>query len=81
LINFPQTAITRNPGDIFEAARRGPVAIARHERSTFVIMTYGRLERLDRLDSRWRHFIEEAPPELIDEAEAALNRFEAEGDA
>ncbi len=81
MATFRQTDITRNSGDVFEAARRGPVTITHHKRPTFVIMSFERFEQISKADSRVHHRIEDVPVALIDEAEAALDLYEAEGEA
>ena len=39
---FRAADLTRNTGDLFEAAAREPVAITKHRKPRFVVMSYDR---------------------------------------
>lgn len=43
---FPAGDLTRNTGDLFEAASVAPVAITKHRKPRFVIMSMDRFEAL-----------------------------------
>lgn len=81
MATFPSTDWTRKSGDIFEAARRGPVTITQHKRPAFVVLTYDEYQRLIAPESR-RHFtIENVPDAVFEKAQAALGRLEQEVEA
>lgn len=43
---FPAASLTRNTGDLFEAAAVAPVAITKHRKARFVVMSIERFEAL-----------------------------------
>ncbi len=43
---FPASDLTRNTGDLFEAATIAPVAITKHRKRRFVVMSMERFEAL-----------------------------------
>lgn len=43
---FPAADLTRNTGDLFEAATKAPVAITKHRKPRFVIMSMDQFETL-----------------------------------
>ena len=54
---FPASVLTRNAGDLFEAAAVAPVVITRHHKPRFVIMSVDHYETL----LRKRQGIEDVP--------------------
>ena len=77
---FSSTDWNRKSGDIFEAARRGPVTITQRKRPSFVVMSHEHFERLARKETRTHYTIDTIPDELFAQAEEALAKFEAEGE-
>lgn len=62
---FSSTDWNRKSGDIFEAARRGPVTITQRKRPAFVVMSYEAFQRL--LGQRQTAFtLEDAPDDVHD---------------
>ena len=51
---FTAADVTRNSGDVFAAAAAEPVAITRHRKPRFVVMSIERYEALTR-DSRFHY--------------------------
>ena len=45
---FPASSLTRQTADLFEAATRAPVAITKHRKPRFVVMSMDRYERLSK---------------------------------
>ena len=68
MIQFPATALTRDPASLKEAARRGPVAITEHKRLRFVLMSYEAYEAMassrELADPRHSYATAETPDEL-----------------
>lgn len=81
MATFPSTDWTRKSGDIFEAARRGPVTITQHKRPAFVVLSYDDYQRLIAPESRRHYTIESVPDDIVEKARAALDRLERESDA
>ena len=46
MMEFPATALTRDPATLKEAARKAPVAITEHKRPRFVLMSFDAYEKL-----------------------------------
>jgi prevent-host-death family protein len=80
MATFPSSDWTRKSGDIFEAARRGPVTITQRKRPAFVVMTVDEFERLTARDTRRHYTIDSLPDELFAKAEAEIERMKREGD-
>ena len=80
MTTFPSSDWTRKSGDIFEAARRGPVTITQRKRPAFVVMTVDEFERLKVRDTRRHYTIDSLPDELFAKAEAEIERMKREGD-
>jgi prevent-host-death family protein len=71
---FRAADLTRNTGDLFEAAAREPVAITKHRKPRFVVMSYDRLDELTRSATQRTYRIDELPPGLGGVLDAALDR-------
>jgi prevent-host-death family protein len=71
---FRAADLTRNTGDLFEAAAREPVAITKHRKPRFVVMSYDRFEELTRRPSQRAYSIDELPPDIGDLLDGALDR-------
>lgn len=81
MVTFPSTDWTRKSGDIFEAARRGPVTITQHKRPAFVVLAYDDYQRLIAPETRRHYAIENVPDVVFEKAQAALGSLEQEGEA
>jgi prevent-host-death family protein len=75
---FSSTDWNRKSGDIFAAARRGPVTITQRKRPAFVVMDYEEFQRLQSGDTRRSYTIDTLPDEIFKLAKAELERMEAE---
>ena len=71
---FRAADLTRQTGDLFEAAAREPVAITKHRKPRFVVMSFDRFEELTRGTSQRAYRIDELPPELGRALDGALDR-------
>ncbi|MCK8463524.1 type II toxin-antitoxin system Phd/YefM family antitoxin [Aliiroseovarius sp. CAU 1755] len=69
---FSSTALKQTLGDVLEAARQGPVAITRHKKPRFVLMTVREYEQLFRKDDLRVFSAEEMPSEHLAMLEASL---------
>jgi prevent-host-death family protein len=78
MATFPSSDWTRKSGDIFEAARRGPVTITQRKRPAFVVMTVDEFQRLTATDTRRHYTIDTLPDELFAKAEAEIARMKRE---
>lgn len=76
---FSSTDWNRKSGDIFEAARRGPVTITQRKRPSFVVMSYDHFERLANRETRKHYTLANLPDDIFEEALEALAALEAEG--
>lgn len=72
--NFPAADLARKTGDILDAASRAPVAITKHRKPRFVIMSVERYEALTGAADQQAHTIHDMPDELRDTIIAALER-------
>ena len=77
---FSSTDWNRKSGDIFEAARRGPVTITQRKRPSFVVMSHDHFRRLKGGETRTNYTLESLPDDIFTEAQEALAALEAEGD-
>ncbi len=75
---FSSTDWNRRSGDIFEAARRGPVTITQRKRPSFVVMSHDAYLKLKQAEARTHHTLDRLPDDLFAKAEAALEEFERE---
>ena len=73
--NFPAADLARKTGDVLDAASRAPVAITKHRKPRFVLMSMERYEELTRRpDSRETYTLEETPDDVKAMLIAALER-------
>jgi prevent-host-death family protein len=76
---FRAADLTRHTGDIFEAASRAPVAITKHRRPRFVLMSIDRFEELTGGTGPRAYRLDELPDEIgraLDDALTAALRDE-----
>lgn len=75
--SFPATDLKQNTGDVLDAANREPVAITRHRKPRYVLMSIDAYEARFRNDPRRAIAIEDMPEDhlrMIEQAEAGLDR-------
>jgi prevent-host-death family protein len=71
---FRAADLTRHTGDLFEAAAREPVAITKHRKPRFVVMSYDRFEELTRGATQRAYRIDELPSDPGGVLDRALDR-------
>jgi len=69
--HFPAGDLTRNTGDLFEAAAVAPVAITKHRKPRFVVMS---LERFEALTEAHRPQVSLDVNDMPDELGALLDK-------
>ena len=71
---FTAADLSRNTGDLLDAASRAPVAITRHRKPRFVVMSFDRFEALTRGEPRRAYTLDELPDEIGKNLDTALDR-------
>ena len=64
LPEFKAADLTRHTSDLFDAAIRSPVAITKHRKPKFVLMSIDQYHQLARGFSQQVHLIDEMPADL-----------------
>lgn len=64
LPEFRAADLTRNTSGLFEAAIRAPVAITKHRKPKFVLMSIDRYEEITGRNSQQAHTIDDMPADL-----------------
>ncbi|MFE3838665.1 type II toxin-antitoxin system prevent-host-death family antitoxin [Pseudogemmobacter sonorensis] len=64
LPEFKAADLTRNTPGLFEAAIRSPVAITKHRKPKFVLMSIGRYEQITGQSSQQAHTLDDMPADL-----------------
>ena len=72
--SFPAADLARKTGDILDAASRAPVAITKHRKPRFVLMSLERYEALTGGSDQQAHTLDDMPAELKAMMTAALER-------
>ena len=72
--NFPAADLARRTGDVLDAASRAPVAITKHRKPRFVLMSLERYEALTGGSGQKAHTLDDMPAELKAMMIAALER-------
>ena len=72
--NFSAADLARKTGDILDAASRTPVAITKHRKPRFVLMSLERYEALTGGSDQQAHTLDDMPAELKARMIAALER-------
>ncbi len=72
--NFPAADLARKTGDILDAASRAPVAITKHRKPRFVLMSLERYEALTGATDQQAHMLDDMPAEMKAMMIAALER-------
>jgi prevent-host-death family protein len=70
--SYPSTELKQNLGDVLAVASREPVAITKHGKSRFILMSVESYEARFPSDPRRSYAIEEMPREHLDLLEEAL---------
>lgn len=76
---FSAADLSRNTGDLLDAASRAPVAITRHRKPRFVVMSFEQFEALTHAGGRKAYGVDELPPEIGAALDAALDRDLGDG--
>jgi prevent-host-death family protein len=76
---FAAADLSRNTGDLLEAATRAPVAITRHRKPRFVVMSFEQFEALTQAGDRKAYGLDELPPDIGEALDAALDRDLGDG--
>ena len=77
--NFAAADLARKTGDILDAASRAPVAITKHRKPRFVLMSLERYEALTGESDQQAHTMDDMPADLKAMMIAALERDLAHG--
>lgn len=65
---FPASELARHPADVLDAASRRPVAITKHKKPRYMLMSVEHYERLVKAGNPQQSFqTSELPPDLRDE--------------
>lgn len=64
LPEFKAADLTRHTSELFDAAIRSPVAITKHRKPKFVLMSMEQYRRMERGSSQQVHLIDELPDDL-----------------
>jgi prevent-host-death family protein len=77
--SYRSTELKQNLGDVLAAANREPVAITKHGKPRYVLMSVEAYERF-RSDTRRVYHASEMPQEDLDALEHALKEYEKSGE-
>jgi prevent-host-death family protein len=77
---FSSSDWNRKSGDIFEAARKGPVTITQRKRPSFVVLSYDSFQKLSQFESRRYYTLDTLPDDIFAQAELELKKLEADGE-
>ncbi len=76
---FPASDLARHPADVLDAASRRPVAITKHKKPRFMLMSVEHYERLLKAGNPQHAYkTSELPPDLRDELLAGIDTELAE---
>lgn len=70
---FPSTDLKQTLGDVLDAANHEPIAITKHKKPRYVLMSIRDYERRFRTDKRQAFAVEEMPAEHLSMLETALS--------
>lgn len=76
--SFPSTHLKQTLGDVLDAASHGPVAITKHSKPRFVLMSIREYEERFPKDRRKAYTVDEMPAEHLALLEAAAAKLEEE---
>ncbi len=71
---FTAADLSRHTGDLLEAAARAPVAITKHRKPRFVVMSIDQFEALTRGGAPRAYALDELPDAIGRDLDAALDR-------
>ncbi|MDA3857387.1 MAG: type II toxin-antitoxin system Phd/YefM family antitoxin [Roseovarius sp.] len=77
--SFPSTDLKQTLGDVLEAASHEPIAITKHKKPRYVLMSIRDYEQRFKKDVRQALAVEEMPTEHLAMLEAALSDPSNEG--
>lgn len=77
---YPSTELKQNLGDVLAVANREPVAITRHNKPRFVLMSIEAYEARFPRDQRRSLRVEDMPDEHFEMLEAAISDLETRSD-
>ena len=64
LPEFKASDLTRHTSDLFDAAIRSPIAITKHRKPKFVLMSMDQYQQLTRGATQQAHTVDEMPEDL-----------------
>ncbi|MBM2323172.1 type II toxin-antitoxin system Phd/YefM family antitoxin [Marivita cryptomonadis] len=64
LPEFKAADLTRHTSDLFDAAIRSPIAITKHRKPKFVLMSMDQYQQLTREATQQAHMVDEMPEDL-----------------
>ena len=70
---FPSTDLKQTLGDVLDAANHEPIAITKHKKPRYVLMSIRDYERRFKKDERQAFAVEEMPAEHLSMLESALS--------
>ena len=70
--NFAAADLSRKTGDVLDAASRAPVAITKHRKPRFVVMSLEHFERMQGGSDQKVHTLEDMPADLKADLIASL---------
>jgi prevent-host-death family protein len=76
--SFPSTDLKQTLGDVLDAATHGPIAITKHKKPRFVLMSFHDYEQRFRQDERQAFAAEGMPAEHLSMLEASRAGIEDE---
>ncbi len=71
---FSSSDWNRKSGDIFEAARKGPVTITQRKRPSFVVLSYDSFQKLSSFETRKHYTLDTLPDDIFAQAELELKK-------
>ncbi len=64
LPEFKAADLTRHTSELFDAAIRSPIAITKHRKPKFVLMSMDQYQQLTRVATQQVHMLDEMPKDL-----------------
>lgn len=74
MAQFSLTDLSNRPGEVVEAAIRGPVDITRHGKRKFVLLSADRYDELTARDVRRAYHVDDMPADVAEMVLAGLER-------
>ncbi len=78
--SFPSTDLKQTLGDVLDAASQEPIAITRHKKPRFVLMSIHDYEQRFQKDERRSFAAADMPPKHLTMLEASLSGHEGEAE-